>query len=353
MSRSARSLGTAAAVALVCLLAPVSASAAAPPSSFFGLQGWNTPSQADFGRMSAAGAGTYRVNFPWSQVEPTRGRRDWSHTDQIMRRASARKMQVMPVLIASPKFAASRNAYPPRGEFHDDYAAFVRDAVGRYGAEGEFWDLNRSLPYRPIKAWQVWNEPNFAPYWNRRPDARSYVRFLKLTHDAIASQDESAKVVLGGLSDTKLNGRPNLVPFLGQVYRAGGARYFDIAAVNLYAGLPKDVLFLIRTIRSRMRRSGDSRTQLWLTEFGWASGGESRNALTLSPNGQATRLRQTYRLLIRARGRYRIGMAAWFSWRDRAPLEGEPNWWAINSGLVGRGGGEKPAFRAFRSVAGR
>ena len=211
--------------------------------------------------MSAAGAGTYRVNFPWSQVEPTRGRRDWAHTDQIVRRASARKMQVVPVLIASPRFAASRNAYPPRASARAAYAAFVRDVVARYGADGEFWDLNRDLPYRPIKVWQVWNEPNFAPYWNRKPDARSYVRFLKLTHDAIASQDETAKVVLGGLSDTKLNGRPNLVPFLGQVYAAGGGRYFDIAAVNLYAGMPQDVLHLIRTIRSRMRRSGDARTR--------------------------------------------------------------------------------------------
>ena len=258
------------------------------------------------------------------------------------------------MIISSPRFAASTDAYPPRSNARGAYAAFVRDAVARYGDDGRvLGSQNRGLPYRPIKAWQVWNEPNFAPYWNRKPDARSYVRFLKLTHDAIASQDESAKVVLAGLSDTKFNGRPNLVPFLGQVYRAGGARYFDVAALNLYAGMPErragpdphhpqpheplrrrpDAAVADR-VRLGQRRRVPERPHAV----------PQRAGLAPAPDLPAAD---------QARGRYRIGMAAWFSWRDRAPLKGEPNWWAINSGLVGRGGGEKPALRAFRSVTGR
>ncbi len=353
MSSPARAATAAVLIALAGLLAPAGAAAARPPASFFALQAWKTPSASEFGKMAAAGTGTYRVNFPWSTVEPTRGERNWAALDQIMLRASAQRLQVLPVLIASPRFAASQNAYPPRAGARSAYVAYVRDVVSRYGEDGEFWGQHREVPYRPIKAWQVWNEVNFAPYWNRRPNAREYVRFLKLTHDAIQSQDDGAKVVLAGLPNTKYKGRFNLVPFLREVYRAGGARYFDVAAFNLYASRPADVLALIRSVRTQMNRSRDARTPLWLTEFGWASGGESKNVLTLNPSGQASRLRQTYRMLLRARSRYRIGMASWFSWRDRAPIKGEPNWWAINSGLVGRGGGDKPALRAFRSVTGR
>ena len=115
----------------------------------------------------------------------------------------------------------------------------MRDVVSRYGEDGEFWGQNREVPYRPIKAWQVWNEANFAPYWNRKPDAREYVRFLKLTHDAIQSQDDDAKVVLAGLPNTKLQGpaQPGALP--GPGLPRGGARYFDVAAVNLYASSPR------------------------------------------------------------------------------------------------------------------
>ena len=164
--------------------------------------------------MAAAGTGTYRVNFPWSTVEPTRGQRNWAAIDRIMLRASAQRMQVLPVLIASPRFAASENAYPPRAGARGAYVAYVRDVVSRYGEDGEFWGRHRELPYRPIKAWQVWNEVNFAPYWNRKPNAREYVRFLKLTHDAIQSQDDGAKVVLAGLPNTKFErpAQPRALP---------------------------------------------------------------------------------------------------------------------------------------------
>ena len=45
--------------------------------------------------------------------------------------------------------------------------------------------------------------------------------------------------------------------------------------------------------------------------------------------------------------RLRIAGLMWFSWRD-APAGCE---WAPRSGLLGRGGGAKPALRAFRSAA--
>jgi exo-beta-1,3-glucanase (GH17 family) len=122
--------------------------------------------------------------------------------------------------------------------------------------------------------------------------------------------------------------------------------------VHPYASDPARVLRIVRNVRTQMAQGGDRRKPIWITEVGWATGGATGTFLVTSRAGQAARLRATYRLLLRARRRYRIGMAVWFSWRDRAPGPREGNWWGINTGLFKRNGTPKPAWRAYASVAG-
>src|SRR4051812_17841395 len=149
------------------------------PRSFFGIQSWTDPTTAEFQRMSAGHIGTYRFNLLWSVVEYRRGARNWGPADVVVGGAARAGMNSLPVLLSSPTFAARRYQYPPRTKSAlRSYATFVRDAALRYGRRGVYWRSHPELPYRPVTAWQVWNEPNFPGYWYKRPNARQYVRFL-------------------------------------------------------------------------------------------------------------------------------------------------------------------------------
>jgi polysaccharide biosynthesis protein PslG len=341
------------AAAVLVVVAP-SASAARVRPGFVGIQAWDTPSAPEFARLAAGRIGLYRTNILWSVVEYQPGARNWGPYDQLIFRAASARMRVVPVLLGSPRFAARKFQYPPRSARNKKrWAAFVRDVVRRYGRRGTFWRQNPTVPYKPITAWQVWNEPNFRGYWNGHPSARGYVRFLKLSRRAIKKADPRAKIVLAGLPETRLGVPGHL--FLPKLYRARARRLFDVISLHAYARNSREVLKSVKLVRSIMRRYGDGRKQLWITELGWATGGKvskGTRKFKTSKRGQAARLRGALRAVLRARRRYRIGMFIWFSWRDRPPLRGERNWWAINTGLFTRAGLAKPAWSSYTKFTG-
>lgn len=341
-----------AAAALAVTVSPASAARVRP--GFVGVQAWDTPSAPEFARLALGRIGLFRANILWSVVEYRRGARNWGPYDEIVLKAAAAGMRVVPVLVGSPRFAARKYQYPPRSARNKKrWAAFVTAAVRRYGRHGAFWRALPSVPYKPVTAWQVWNEPNFRGYWNGHPNARQYVRFLKLTRRAIKRGDRHAKIVLAGLPETRLG-----VPghkFLPKLYRAGARRQFDVLSFHAYARNARGVLAGVRRIRGIMRAHGDRRKPLWITELGWATGGKvsgGTRKFKTSKRGQARRLSSTLRAVLRARRRYRIGAFMWFSWRDRPPRRGERNWWAINTGLFDRGGLPKPAWLSYVKFTG-
>jgi hypothetical protein len=346
----ARRLGAGAAVLLLFVLLATAAPAGAKvPRSFFGVQSWAfNPTPAEFHRMGQGHLGTYRVDLFWGGVEPTRGQRIWTEYDQIVANAAKEGIDVLPVLISSPRFAASRPQFPPRTKAGKQaFAAFVTDAVKRYGPKGTLWAANPSLPYRPIHEWQIWNEPNFPVYWFNRPNARQYAAFVKLTAKAIRAVDPAATIALAGLPESK-HGIP-IVKYLTSFYRVKGIKkYFDVVAVHPYARGPAGVIGAVQRVRSIMNRFGDSSKQIWVTEVGWASSGpKKRNPFVTTKRGQAARLKSTFALVVRKKATYNIGMIIWFAWRDRPLMRGEKNWWAPHTGLFDLRGRPKPAWRAY------
>jgi hypothetical protein len=334
--------------------APAASADARPPRSFFGLASWSPPSVAEFGRMGHARVGVYRTTMLWSIVQPRPRRRDWDYYDDMVYRSAQAGMTLFPTLVGSPRFAASRETFPPRRGAHmRRWLAFVRAAVNRYGRRGKVWREHPRLPYRPVRAWQVWNEPNFPSWWRGHPNARQYTRFLGRTRRAIKRADKRAKVVLAGLPETR-TGVP-MTRFLPALYRAGARRLFDAVAVHPYARNHRGVLSVIRRARSIMHRYGDGRKPVWVTEIGWASAGPvSRNtrAYRTTRAGQARRVSTTLRAFARARRRLRIGRVVWFSLQDRRPVNGERDWWGLHTGLFGVWGNPKPSWFAFVRATG-
>lgn len=350
-SRSARPVALATLVATVAIAAHAGAVAIAAqagavvPRPFFGVNLEPTASNLDFQRLGRARAGTARLPFLWYEVEPTKGApRDWRLYDRLMEQAADAGIEVLPALAGTPTYATPSFYDPPKTRSaRAGFARFARDAVARYGTTGTFWRDHPEVPYQPVKAWQVWNEPNFGLYWHNKPNPNQYATLLANTARAIRGADPTAKVVLGGL--TYGGGKNRMERYLAALYRVPRASlYFDVVAIHPYARDWRGVIGSIQRVRQAMNHAGDPKTTILVTEIGWATGFKGSFNST-SPSGQAKHLTDTFRALVRVRNRYRVSGVSWWTFRD-------PNvkfdYWAYYCGLFQANGHPKPAWNAFR-----
>ena len=74
-----------------------------------------------------------------------------------------------------------------------DFAAFLTALVTRYGPNGSFWAEHPEVVTQPIRAWQIWNEPNLTRYWNVGAWAPPYVKLLKAAHAALQATPTRAR----------------------------------------------------------------------------------------------------------------------------------------------------------------
>jgi hypothetical protein len=337
-----------AATLLICLAA-ASPSHASAPRSFYGVIPANDPDFSEIARMGAGNVGTMRINFVWGAVQPTAGSSfDWSHYDAIIGAAAAQGIRVLPTVYSSPSWAAAKNNYPPSKQHLGDFRAFVQAAAARYGADGSFWSGNPAIPKLPVIDWQLWNEVNSPSFWYRKPSAKQYVGLLRVFSGGIKSGDPTAKVVLAGLFRTpQVKNGINLDRYLPAIYQRKAKSLFDAVAIHPYATTPHDALEAVRETRGIMSRFKDKGTPLWITEIGWATGGNPPTALTVSPQRQATYLRQAYGLMAANRRRFKISGVIWYSWRD---VPGTI--WFDHTGLFTQDFDPKPAWDAFVGLTG-
>lgn len=333
---------------LSCLAAAAPAHAAAP-RSFYGVIAAKDPDSTEIARMGAGKVGTLRTNFVWGAVQSSPGSTyDWSHYDAIIGAAAEQGIRVLPTVYSSPSWAAAKTNYPPSAPHVDAFRAFAQAAAARYGANGSFWSENPTVPKLSITDWQLWNEVNSPSFWFRKPRAKQYVALLRVFSGGIRSGDPSAKIVLAGLFRTPRvkHGIP-LDRYLSAIYRLKAKRLFDAVAVHPYATTPRDAINAVRDTRRIMGRFKDRRAGLWITEVGWATGGNPPTALTVSPQRQAKYLRKTFRLMAANRRRFRIAGVVWFSWRDvPGPI------WFFHTGLFTQDFDPKPAWNAFVGLTG-
>ncbi len=300
--------------------------------------------------MAASGAESVRTAFYWPHAQPQRGvAPDLSRFDAVVLSAAGRGLRVLPIVTGTPGWAGRQRGdetSPPRDARL--YADFLRSLVARYGRQGTLWAEHPEVAARPIRAWQIWNEPNLTRYWARQPFARSYVKLLRAAHGALRAADPGAKVILAGLPNESWIA-------LRKVYKAGGKRYFDAVALHPYTGKPRNVVRLAEFARREMRRFKDGRTPIWITELSWpAAKGKTKNTtgFETTDKGQASRLREGIRLLARARKRLRIERVFWYTWLSQ---EDSPNSFDYSGLRRVRDGRviSAPALAVFRAAARR
>lgn len=349
------------AAALLCTAAPAAAQRNVPPT-FFGVNydaqiaDNATPEVADeeFRNQARSGVETTRVVFSWNKAQPVKDAApDWSRIDPVVTRASRQGIALLPVVLEAPPWARERRRVyhsPPK---HPRYmASFFKLLIERYGPNGAFWIENPDVPKRPLRTWQVWNEPHLRFQWDStKPWAKPYGAQLRWARRAIKRADRGAKVVLAGLSNTSWK-------YLDELYRKGRIRgHFDVAALHPYTSKARGVIVLTRRFRTVMRRRGDARRALWITELGLpASKGRdsSDSALQTTDEGMADFLTTSFEKVIAGRRsrNVRVSRVYWYTWasiyccgdifRYNGLRQYDPERQTLS---------DKPAYFAYRDVA--
>lgn len=361
-----RAWAAALAIAALCSAA-MAAPASAVPGNFWGVVPQLTPSPEQFQRLKAGGVDSIRIAISWGSVQAApNGPFDFSGTDAIVARAAAARLDVLPFLFGaptwvvplerrygSPRFLPVRNAKQRSG-----WKRFVGQAVLRYGPRGTFWTENPGLPKRPIRVWQIWNEPNFK-YFVAQPNPAEYGELVKLSSAGIKAADPGAQVILGGLFARPIEATFNRNPpqayfagdFLEQMYRStpGIKSKFQGVSLHPYTGSYKNLTSRIEEVRGVLKANGDADKGLWITELGWSSKPpRAGNSFAKGLNGQAAQLKGAFGLLRGKRLAWHIQRVYWFSVDD---LGGACNF-CDGSGLFGEGFKPKPAWRAYVKFAG-
>lgn len=365
-----------------CALAVPGAASAQPspavPAGFVGVNvdgplfpftapGVDVSAQMD--TMVAAGVETLRVVFDWSYAQPYKRMADvpadqqsefvdeggiptrWGNLDEFIALAAAHGLKVMPTVLYTPSWDASPHPFRysnPRQV--GPYANFLTDLVRRYGPHGTFWKT--TSPAVPIRAWQIWNEPNINVYWTKQPFQKSYAQLLGASHTAIKRLDPGAQVVLAGLPNQSWTQ-------LAKLYQVRGAKkLFDAVALHPYTKDPQGVITILQRARQVMNLNGDARKPIIADEISWPSslGQTPHNTgfdFATTQAGQARKIAQVLPLLVKNRVALNLSGFYYYTWAGPDDRNGLAFDFAglLHFNAATHTFKAKPAFSAFQKAA--
>ncbi len=321
------------------LFVPATAGAAVR-SEFFGIVQGQFAAEGqldgqDLQEMEDARIRTDRFEIGWRTVEPTQGDRRWMATDRFIGALASHGIRAVPFVWGSPSWVESGPGRPPIANDADERAwrSFLKAAVSRYGPGGSYWknayrdEYGAGATPRPVESWQIWNEPNlkkfFDPEGSDAQLAPKYAKLLRISHDAITSEDPQARIVLAGNPGYPPSGGPKAWEFLSDLYKVPGVKgSFDAAALHPYASDLYHVQLEIQKVRTVMDNNGEQATPLWITELGWGSAPRDRYGINQGPEGQRQLLTGAYKMILGHRNAWNVQRLYWFLWRDPDPIVG-------------------------------
>lgn len=223
--------------------------------------------------MADDGLRVARTDQLWGRVEtaPPRadgtGSYDWSSADEVAGELARAGVRWEVVLTGSPRWASAAPGNPyasPVTERFVDFAAYAAAFAARYGPGGTFWAAHPALPARPVRTFEIWNEPNTAVHWGLAPDPAAYAALYTRARAAIRAVDATADVLVGGIvwNDD--------AAYLGGVLRAlGPGAAIDGVASHPYAPTGFAILPNVVRVRGVLDRAGLRHVPLVLNELGW------------------------------------------------------------------------------------
>jgi hypothetical protein len=371
MKRMVRAWTVAAAVA--AMFAFSASAAQALPAGFWGVVPQSSLNTEQFQRLGAGGVESIRIPVGWGSVQPAKGGQfDWSSLDNQVEEAARAGIRVLPFLGGAPEWAVPSKAVPGAGGLkaparlpvtgaaRTGWAAFMTAAVARYGPTGSFWSEHPGVPKRPIRNWQIWNEPNFK-YFIAKPNPTEYGTLVKISSTALKAADPGAQVILAGLfsrpkgSRTASGKHKSLnwyaSDFVDRMYKTtpGLKTRFNGVALHPYTINARELPEVTEEFRNVLAANKDGAKGLWITELGWSSGkASSGNKFAKGAAGQARELKSAFTLLRNKQVKWKLKGAYWFS-VDDAP--GACNF-CDGSGLFAKGFIPKQSWTAYAQMAG-
>ena len=288
--------------------------------------------------LAAVGCGWVRADFDWPSIEPERGTFDWTDTDRFVALAARHHVRVLALLAYTPAWArpkGSSDKHPPTDAA--DYARFAAEAATRYR-------------HATVGAWEIWNEPNSASFWQPKPDTKGYLNLLRAASATIRAADPDATIVTGGLApavDTRNRSEMSPETFLARLLAAGASDSFDAVGSHPYSypALPSDEttaawnsFYRLPELHAKLESAGFGDRPIWITEVGAPTGTSDR---AVSPEHQAEILGDA---LTTARSLPWVAHTFVYSYQDRSDDDTDPE---ANFGLRRADGSTKPAWDTF------
>jgi hypothetical protein len=314
-----------AAIAALLAAAPLAQGARSVPEGFYGVM-WDRAvtlappgvQDSQWDLMASSGVESVRTVFSWADAQPRRGTPiSFVDTDPVVRRAALRNASVLPVVFYAPPWArAYRRRFTSPPKKRNDYVTYLAALVQRYGPDGTFWTENPDLPKRPLREWQIWNEPHLPAYWDAPEKgpygyAKNYPLLLRASYNIVKTADPGAKIVMAGITQKAWEE-------IEVLYKHHVKKYFDVAAIQIFPQTVKRSVKATKLVRDAMRRRGDGRKPIYLTEITWpASKGRTvgvRYQRQETPRGMASKLTQLYRAMARRRRALGVRKVFWYTW---------------------------------------
>jgi hypothetical protein len=307
-----------------------------------------------------------KQSIEWRYIEPhIKGTYEFNEPDRLSGLAADVGVKILARVDNQPDWARSDKVFPLSGppDKIQDYADFLHAVATRYKGK--------------IHAYEIWNEPNLAREWgNKPPNPADYVTLLKAAYAAIKAADSDAQVITAGLAPTTASGAIAMpdVDFVQGIYKAGGAKYFDILGAH-GAGFkappemsPDDVgkdpnynhgetgagrIYCFRhveDVRKVMVDNGDAKKRLAVLEFGWTT--DPRPDSPYKWHAVTESLQADYLV-----GAYKWAQANWQPWIGTmsAIYIASPTWTANDEeyywSITNPDGTVRPAYTALAKMA--
>ena len=225
----------------------------------FGLvDAMDAPNSAD-----ASGASWELLPLDWDKLEPSAGA--WTPSppvDDWVAKARGAGRDVVGELISTPAWATDgkpvtgvpRGLYLPVSDPNNQWASFVRQAVGYYGTRG-------------INHWVIWDSPDIPPdALNSKWDGTTedYYQLVKVAYLVAKAANPGAIIHLGAVTDKN---PAWYTRFLTVVVADSTAEannyYFDVASVQIYAS-PDRVYTLTANPSYLMDQAGVPLKPVWI-----------------------------------------------------------------------------------------
>ena len=278
------------------------------------------------GRMKALGACGVRMDLDWNQVEAVQGTLVWDIYDRLYDYATAAGLQVMWIVKTTPPWASASGLWnaPPTDLWR--YGVFCGDCSDHFSGA------------RQVDLWEIWNEPNktgangFLNVTNAN-FKWSYPAMLFYAHQTLKAKRASNIVIGGSLTSTPPPGNETNYPAQSAVADIinvmatylSNAKPWDGYSQHVYttpySPLITDGWSAFQILSSCMSAfdtfTGNTSTDIYLTEFGAPTGGTSGDLDWILTEAQQRQ--QLVDLLIRVTQPAlinRVKMVAWYTFGD-------------------------------------